>query len=105
MAPYMQVAGALADRVLSNTHAMRMMDYQNEYNDPKNQIARMHAAGLSPWSYQAQGNTSAQPVYNTQGSLGEALGQAESNRISEHQVQVQERLAESQARQNDSQAI
>ena len=104
MGEYMQVVGALADRVLSNTHAMRMMDYQNEYNDPKNQIARMHAAGLSPWSYQGDGNTSAQPVYNSSGSLSEALGQVESNRISAHQVQVQERLAESQARQSDSQA-
>lgn len=104
MAPYLEVVGALADRVLTNTHAMRMMDYQNEYNEPVKQVQRLHAAGLSPWSYSGEGNTSAQPVYNNSGSLAESISRANSNQIAKRQVEVQENLSKAQANREESQA-
>lgn len=102
--PYLQVVGALADKVITNASAARNMEYQNEYNEPKNQIARMRSAGLSPWSYSGEGNTSAQPVYNPSGSIGDALGTAESNRIANRQLDIQENLSSAQAERERSQS-
>lgn len=102
--PYLQVVGALADKVITNASAARNMEYQNEYNEPKRQIARMRAAGLSPWSYSGEGNTSAQPVYNPSGSIGDALGSAESNRIANRQLDIQENLSSAQADRERSQS-
>lgn len=102
--PYLQVVGALADTVVTNASAARNMEYQNEYNEPKKQIARMRAAGLSPWSYSGEGNTSAQPVFNPSGSIGDALGSAESNRIANRQLDIQENLSSAQAERERSQS-
>lgn len=103
MSEYMGVVSSLADTAITQHNAQRSMEYQNDYNHPKNQIARMHAAGLSPWSYQGQGNTSAQPVYNPSNISG-AVSSAVQNRIAERQVDVQENLSQAQKMKEESQA-
>lgn len=103
MSEYMGVVSALADTAITQHNAQRTMEYQNDYNSPKNQIARMHAAGLSPWSYQGQGNTSAQPVYSPSNISG-AVSSAVQNRIAERQVDVQENLSQAQKMKEESQA-
>ena len=103
MGSYMQVVGSLLDTYLTQKNAQRNMEYQNEYNDPANQVARLRGAGLTPWSVNASGNLSAQPVLG-QSNIAGALGTAEQNRIASRQVDVQEDLAAAQKMKEESQA-
>ena len=103
MSNYSGVLASLADTYITQKNAQKSVEYQNWYNEPKNQVARMHAAGLSPWSYGGDGNTSASPVYAPSG-LSDSISKAESNRIANRQVDVQENLSEAQKLKEESQA-
>lgn len=103
MADYMGVVSKLADTYITQKNAQTMQRDMNEYNSPKNQIARLHAAGLSPWSYSGEGNTSAQPVFNPSDISG-SISQFAQNRIAQRQVDVQEDLASAQKLKEESQA-
>lgn len=103
MGGYMQVVGSLLDTYLTQKNAQRNMEYQNDYNDPASQVARLRGAGLTPWSVNANGNLSAQPVLG-QSNIAGALGTAEQNRIAARQVDVQENLAVAQKLKEESQA-
>lgn len=104
ISPYLEIAGAVIDRVQQAKQAKSMMEYQNDYNSPKNQVARLHAAGLSPWSFNPNGNQSAQPVFNTGGSIAESMSRAQSNKIADRQLDIQENLSKAQAEKERSQS-
>lgn len=103
MGNYMSIVGSLADTYITQKNAQKFMEYQNDYNDPSSQVARLHGAGLTPWSVNANGNTSAQPVLG-QSNISGAISSAQQNRIAERQVDVQQDLASAQKLKEESQA-
>lgn len=96
-----QVIGQLADKYISYSQARAMQNDMNEYNDPRNQIARMKAAGLSPWNFSGDGNTAAQPVLG-ESKLGESIGAVADRAIAKRQTEAQVALAHAQAEQTRS---
>lgn len=100
---FAQVAGSLGDTVINHYFANRMMEYQNDFNSPKNQAARLRAAGLSGWSINPQGNTSAQPILGNS-DLGTNIGQAVSNSIADRQLDIQRKQADAAIEREKAQA-
>lgn len=100
---FAQVAGSLGDTVINHYFANRMMEYQNDYNSPKNQAARLRAAGLSSWSINPQGNTSAQPILGNS-DIGSSVGQAVSNSIADRQLDIQSKQADAAIERERAQA-
>lgn len=100
---FAQVAGSLGDTVINHYFANRMMEYQNDYNSPKNQAARLRAAGLSSWSINPQGNTSAQPILGNS-DIGSSVGNAVTNSIAERQLDIQSKQADAAIERERAQA-
>ena len=100
---FAQVAGGIGDTVINHYFANRMMEYQNDYNSPKNQAARLRAAGLSSWSINPQGNTSAQPILGNS-DIGTNVGSAVSNSIADRQLDIQSKQADAAIERERAQA-
>lgn len=96
-----QAVGSFLDKYISYSQARSMQNDMNQYNDPSQQIARMGRAGLSPWNYSGDGNTSAQPVISDS-KLGESLGQIADRKLANRQLDIQENLSNAQAEQTRS---
>lgn len=96
-----QAVGSLFDKYINYSQARSMQQDMNEYNEPRRQIARLHEAGLSPWSYSGDGNTAAQPVLGDS-RLAENLGSIADRSIQKRQVDANVKLAAAQEEQTRS---
>lgn len=95
------MVGSFLDRYITYSQARTMQNDMNEYNDPRHQISRMQAAGLSPWNYSGDGNTAAQPVLGDS-RIAENLGSIADRSIQKRQVDAQVKLAAAQEEQTRS---
>lgn len=96
-----QAVGSFFDKYINYSQARSMQQDMNDYNEPRRQIARLHEAGLSPWSYSGDGNTAAQPVLGDS-RLAENLGSIADRSIQKRQVDAQVKLAAAQEEQTRS---
>lgn len=96
-----QAVASFFDKYITYSQARSMQNDMNEYNNPSHQIARMQAAGLSPWNYSGDGNTSAQPVLGDS-RIAENLGSIADRSIQKRQVDAQVKLASAQEEQTRS---
>lgn len=104
-APYLggQAVASMIDNAMQYGMTRSMMQYQNDYNSPVNQVNRLKAAGLSSWNINPSGNTSAQPVVMPSNISG-AVGSEADRRLSARQLDIQENLSSAQAERERSQS-
>lgn len=98
-----QAVASMIDNAMQYGMTRSMMQYQNDYNSPVNQVNRLKAAGLSSWNINPSGNTSAQPVVMPS-NISSAVGSEADRRLSDRQLDIQENLSSAQAARERSQS-
>lgn len=98
-----QAVASMIDNAMQYGMTRSMMQYQNDYNSPVNQVNRLKAAGLSSWNINPSGNTSAQPVVMPS-NISSAVGSEADRRLSSRQLDIQENLSSAQADRERSQS-
>lgn len=99
----MQAVASFFDKWINYSQARAMQEDMNEYNSPKNQVARLRAAGLSPWSVNPGINQAAQPVFG-ESKLAESFGAVADRRMMNRQLDIQENLAKAETAEKISNA-
>ena len=98
-----QAVGQFFDKWITYSQARAMQNDMNEYNSPREQVARLRAAGLSPWSVNPGANQAAQPVFG-ESKLGDAFGSIADRQLAKRQIDIQDKIATADVSEKESQA-